>query len=50
MYDFEAENPDELNFREGDVITLLEKIEADWWKGELNGVVGLFPAVYVERV
>lgn len=47
MYPHQAQNPDELSFNKGDVITLLDKIEENWWKGELNGVIGIFPKDYV---
>jgi nostrin len=30
------------------LITIREKQEDGWWLGELNGVVGIFPATYVE--
>ena len=32
----------------GDIIKVFEKGEDDWWKGEVNGKVGLFPANYIE--
>lgn len=37
----------ELQISIGDNIILLEKTRPEWWKGELNGVVGYFPADYV---
>ncbi|XP_044756496.1 CD2-associated protein-like [Coccinella septempunctata] len=48
-YSYKAQNEDELSLREGDVITLLSKDGQDpgWWKGELNGVVGVFPDNFV---
>jgi len=47
LYDFEAENPDELSFLNGAVIVVLEEL-GEWWKGDLNGQVGIFPANYAE--
>jgi len=32
----------------GDVIKVYEKGADDWWKGEVRGKVGLFPANYIE--
>uniref|UniRef100_A0A5S6K9B3 Intersectin-1 n=1 Tax=Xenopus tropicalis TaxID=8364 RepID=A0A5S6K9B3_XENTR len=48
MYDYIAQNDDELAFGKGQVINVLNKEDPDWWKGELNGHVGLFPSNYVK--
>ncbi|XP_078144909.1 intersectin-1 [Centroberyx gerrardi] len=48
MYDYVAQNDDELAFQKGQVITVLSKDDCDWWKGELNGREGLFPSNYVK--
>ncbi|XP_040279078.1 intersectin-1 isoform X2 [Bufo bufo] len=48
MYDYIAQNDDELAFSKGQVINVLNKEDPDWWKGELNGHVGLFPSNYVK--
>lgn len=48
MYDYIAQNDDELAFAKGQVINVLNKEDPDWWKGELNGQVGLFPSNYVK--
>ncbi|XP_076164152.1 dynamin associated protein 160 isoform X2 [Ptiloglossa arizonensis] len=47
LYPYQAQNEDELSFEKGDAITVLAKDEATWWKGELNGVSGVFPSNYV---
>jgi hypothetical protein len=48
LHSFEAGEPDELSFNEGDIINILDKpADAEWWKGELNGHIGLFPSNYV---
>ena len=31
------------------MVNVLEKVSDDWWKGELNGRIGMFPATYVEE-
>uniref|UniRef100_A0A8D9BKH2 Intersectin-2 n=2 Tax=Cacopsylla melanoneura TaxID=428564 RepID=A0A8D9BKH2_9HEMI len=46
LYDYQALNEDELSFVKDDVITIIAKDEADWWKGQLKGQVGLFPSNY----
>ena len=50
LYDYVATVDDELSINEGDIIKLLDISDSDWWKGELNGQTGTFPANYVEKV
>ncbi len=47
MYDYKAANKDEMSFQKGQLITVLNKDNPDWWKGEVAGVIGLFPTNYV---
>ena len=49
-FDYEAENDDELNLTEGDMVKVLDQEEEGWWKGELNGKIGVFPSNFVELV
>lgn len=44
---YTAERPSELSLVKGNVIVVLEKPQADWWKGEYKGVVGYFPSDHV---
>ncbi|XP_067672416.1 growth factor receptor-bound protein 2-like [Haliotis asinina] len=48
MYDFCPESCDELAFKKKEVIKLIDKVDENWWKGELKGVIGVFPAKYVK--
>ena len=48
LYDFSAEGPGELTIRTGDVIVLVEKVDADWIKGRLKGQEGIFPSGFAE--
>ncbi|KAJ3038365.1 Neutrophil cytosol factor 2 [Rhizophlyctis rosea] len=46
--DFDAVEPEDLAFRTGDIITILESVDENWYKGELRGKVGIFPKTYVQ--
>uniref|UniRef100_A0A8D3BPI8 Intersectin 2b n=1 Tax=Scophthalmus maximus TaxID=52904 RepID=A0A8D3BPI8_SCOMX len=48
VYDYSAANKDEMSFSKGQLINVLDKNNPDWWKGEINGVTGLFPTNYVK--
>ena len=50
LFDFQATDPDELTFRKGDIIAVLESVYKDWWKGLLRGQTGIFPLNYVEKL
>ncbi|XP_050734362.1 uncharacterized protein LOC127007409 isoform X3 [Eriocheir sinensis] len=50
LYDYEANMYDELTIRTGDIINIHEKQADGWWVGELDNVVGIFPATYVEEI
>ncbi|TPX70763.1 hypothetical protein CcCBS67573_g06427 [Chytriomyces confervae] len=42
--DFDASEPDDLPLRTGDVVTVIEDIDDNWYRGELkNGSRGMFP-------
>jgi len=48
MYDHDAKEPGELNFKKGDFITVTEKDKSGWWTGRTaDGSTGVFPANYV---
>ncbi|XP_063166276.1 SH3 domain-containing protein 19 isoform X2 [Candoia aspera] len=48
LYDFHAENTDELSFKVGDIITELESVDEEWMSGELQGKSGIFPKNFVQ--
>ena len=48
VYTYTAQYEDELSFEAGDTVTVVNKDEADWWKGECKGKTGVFPSNYVE--
>ena len=48
IYDYIAANGDEMSFSKGQLINVFDKNNPDWWRGEINGVSGLFPTNYVK--
>lgn len=48
LYDFEAENDEELEFKEGQTIRLISRLDENWLEGELDNRKGRFPTSYVE--
>ncbi|RIA98461.1 hypothetical protein C1645_749931 [Glomus cerebriforme] len=50
LYDFVPTESGELGFSRGDVITVLDSVYKDWWRGELHGKTGIFPVNYVEKL
>ncbi|XP_071814565.1 growth factor receptor-bound protein 2-like isoform X1 [Apostichopus japonicus] len=47
-YDFAAKDPGELSIKRGEIITVLDNSDQNWWTGRCQGKEGLFPAPYVE--
>ncbi|KAI1287003.1 CD2-associated protein [Halotydeus destructor] len=52
LYAYEAQNEDELSIKEGEIINIISKEIEDqgWWRGELNGKLGVFPDNFVELI
>jgi growth factor receptor-binding protein 2 len=46
-YDFQPQEEGEIELKRGDRIRMLDQADANWWKGEVRGNIGLFPATYV---
>ena len=49
-FEYEALDDDELTLHVGDVIDIKEEVEDGWWRGKLNGKIGLLPSNFVELV
>lgn len=49
---YSPQNEDELELNVGEIITIVSKDAQDvgWWKGEINGRVGVFPDNFVKML
>ncbi|KIK10242.1 hypothetical protein K443DRAFT_53545, partial [Laccaria amethystina LaAM-08-1] len=45
-----GQDPNNLSFRAGDIIDLIEDKNPDWWTGRCNGKEGVFPSSHVEKL
>lgn len=50
LYNFVAQNARELSFQKGDIIFIRRQIDKNWYEGEHNAMVGIFPVNYVEII
>lgn len=50
IYSYRENKADELSLAVGDVIEIFEEVEEGWWRGKLNGKVGVFPSNFVEMI
>ncbi|KAG9035365.1 hypothetical protein FRB95_011385 [Tulasnella sp. JGI-2019a] len=48
LYAYEGASSDERSFQEGDILTILDKSDPDWWKVEADGRIVNVPASYLE--
>ncbi|MCJ8731758.1 hypothetical protein PDJAM_G00203170 [Pangasius djambal] len=47
LYSYEASTSEDLDFAQGDVITILSTVNEEWLEGECNGKTGIFPSSFV---
>eukprot|EP00047_Mylnosiga_fluctuans_P010162 m.14850 g.14850 ORF g.14850 m.14850 type:complete len:619 (+) comp2981_c0_seq1:68-1924(+) len=48
LYNYDPAEEDELRLRVGDELDVYDNSDETWWQGALRGVVGIFPAAYVQ--
>uniref|UniRef100_A0AC11B0L2 Neutrophil cytosolic factor 2 n=1 Tax=Ovis aries TaxID=9940 RepID=A0AC11B0L2_SHEEP len=49
LFNYEATQPEDLEFLEGDVILVISTVNEEWLEGECKGKVGIFPKAFVEQ-
>lgn len=50
LYNYEAQEVGDLNFKRGDVVRLRKQIDENWYLGEIGSQQGYFPSTYVEVI
>lgn len=49
LFSYEATQPEDLEFLEGDIILVLSMVNEEWLEGECKGKIGIFPKAFVEE-
>ena len=50
LFKWDAREEDELTLKKGDIVSVYEKREDDWWMGQVGDRVGYFPSNYVKQL
>ncbi|XP_078000561.1 clathrin heavy chain 1-like [Glandiceps talaboti] len=50
LYDFQGTSSRDLVFKQGEIISDIEEVDANWYRGTLRGRTGIFPKNFVEEV
>ncbi|XP_036406628.1 SH3 domain-containing protein 19-like isoform X2 [Megalops cyprinoides] len=48
LHDFTPEGPDELALRAGDTVSMVERVDGEWYRGTCRGSSGIFPVNHVK--
>eukprot|EP00056_Hartaetosiga_gracilis_P013336 m.220209 g.220209 ORF g.220209 m.220209 type:complete len:1370 (+) comp13829_c1_seq2:102-4211(+) len=50
LHSYEGRNPSELSFKKGDKLRVQGRVDANWWKGIVDGKKGYIASSYVKEV
>ncbi|ROK23463.1 Neutrophil cytosol factor 2 [Anabarilius grahami] len=50
LYSYDSTTPEDLVFKQGNVITVLSKVNDEWLEGQCNGKIGIFPSTFVKAL
>ena len=50
LFDFVAQEDNELSFNRGDLIKITDSTNQDWWNGKIDNREGMFPANYIQPI
>ena len=50
LYAYTGQYSDELSFPAGITLTLVKRVDAEWWEGRVDGRTGLVPGNYIEVI
>ena len=50
MLFLKAQNHREISFKKGDLIYIKRQVDSNWYEGERNAMIGIFPTTYVEII
>jgi len=50
LANFKAENEDEVSFKKGDIVEVVEEEDTGWWTVEINGKTGAVPGNYFMKL
>ncbi|CAN2391835.1 Src homology 3 domains [Pristimantis euphronides] len=50
IHTYTAEGPEDLTFKQGDIIDILSEVNEEWLEGHCDGSIGIFPRCFATKV